>query len=76
MQVDSTERAGPNFRLHTPRAGDKQLAPLTLTRMDATHAWAKDASISAFDFSAMPTATLPRKVSKPWRIGGGGEREG
>ena len=38
--------------------------------MDATHAWAKDASISAFDFSAMPTATLPRKVSKPWRIGG------
>ena len=33
-----------------------------------THAWASDASISAFDFSAMPTAALPGKVSKPWRI--------
>ena len=76
MQVDSTERAGPKFFGYIRRAGDIQLASLPLTRMDATHAWAKDASISAFDFSAMPTATLPRKVSKPWRIGGGGEREG
>ena len=42
--------------------------PAKPTRTHDTHAWAKDASISAFDFSAMPTATLPRKVSKPWRI--------
>ena len=40
----------------------------THTNAHGTHAWAKDASISAFDFSAMPTATLPRKVSKPWRL--------